>query len=59
MQKISADVGEILRQPEVRSILLGQGADPSPSTPEAFDKFLKSEIVKWGKVIKAAGIEPM
>ena len=59
VQKISADVGEILRQPEVRSILLGQGADPSPSTPEAFDKFLKSEIVKWGKVIKAAGIEPM
>jgi tripartite-type tricarboxylate transporter receptor subunit TctC len=45
--------------PEVRTILLGQGAEPSPSTPEAFEKFLKSEIVKWGKVIKAAGIEPM
>jgi tripartite-type tricarboxylate transporter receptor subunit TctC len=45
--------------PEVRTILLGQGAEPSPSTPEAFEKFLKSEIGTWGKVIKAAGIEPM
>jgi tripartite-type tricarboxylate transporter receptor subunit TctC len=59
VQKISVDVGEILRQPDVRAILLGQGAEPSPSTPEAFDRFLKGEIVKWGKVIKAAGIEPM
>ena len=59
VQKVSSDVGEILRMQEVRTILLGQGAEPSPSTPEAFEKFLKSEIVKWGKVIKAAGIEPM
>ncbi len=59
VQKISSDVGDILRLPEVRNILLGQGAEPSPSTPEAFDRFLKSEIVKWGKVIKTAGIEPM
>ena len=26
-------------------------------TPEEFDRFVKSEIAKWGKVIKAAGIK--
>jgi tripartite-type tricarboxylate transporter receptor subunit TctC len=59
VQKTSRDVGDILRLPEARNLLLAQGADPSPSTPEEFEKFLKSEIVKWGKVIKAAGIEPL
>ena len=59
VQKISSDVGDVLRLPEVRNMLIGQGAEPSPSTPEAFDRFVKSEIVKWGKVIKAAGIEAM
>ncbi len=32
------------------------GLDPQTSTPEAFRTLIKSEIVKWGKVIKSAGI---
>ena len=32
--------------------------EPERATPEALEAFLKSEIVKWGKIIKAAGIEP-
>jgi len=59
VQKISRDVGEILRLPESRALLLQQGAEASPSTPEAFEKFVRSEIVKWSKVIKAAGIQPI
>jgi tripartite-type tricarboxylate transporter receptor subunit TctC len=57
VQRVSRDVGEVLRLPEARALLLSQGADPAPSTPEAFAAFLKSEIAKWGKVIKAAGIQ--
>ena len=30
----------------------------SGTPPEALEAFLKSEIVEWGKIIKAAGIEP-
>jgi len=57
VQRVSRDVGEVLRLPEARALLLSQGADPAPSTPEAFAAFLRSEIAKWGKVIKAAGIQ--
>jgi tripartite-type tricarboxylate transporter receptor subunit TctC len=32
--------------------------EPERATPEALETFLKSEIAKWGKIIKAAGIEP-
>jgi tripartite-type tricarboxylate transporter receptor subunit TctC len=28
------------------------------STPEALEAFLKAEVIKWGRIIKAAGIEP-
>ena len=34
------------------------GVDPWTTTPEELTKFQAAEAVKWGKVIKAAGIEP-
>lgn len=58
VQRISVEVGETMRLPEARALLMAQGAEPAPSTPEAFAAFLKSEIAKWSKVIKAAGIQP-
>jgi tripartite-type tricarboxylate transporter receptor subunit TctC len=32
--------------------------ESSRATPDALESFLKSEIGKWGRIIKAAGIEP-
>ncbi len=58
VQTVSQAVGDILRTPEARTLLTSQGAVPMPSTPPEFDKFLRSEIAKWGKVIKTAGIQP-
>jgi len=58
VQTISRAVGEIMRTPEARTLLISQGAEPVPSTPQEFDKFLRAEIAKWGKVIKNAGIQP-
>jgi len=55
--KINRDVVAVLRLPEARDALLAQGAEASPMTPEEFGAFLKKEIDKWGKVIKAAGIK--
>jgi tripartite-type tricarboxylate transporter receptor subunit TctC len=57
IDKINRDVVASLNAPEAREILLAQGAEPMPMTPQAFDAFLKSEIRKWGKVIKEAGIK--
>jgi len=55
--KINQEVVAALQLPEARAALLAQGAESVPTTPEEFDRFLKSEIAKWGKVIKAAGIQ--
>ena len=35
-----------------------QGLDAAPSTPEALGAYMKTEMAKWAKVIKAAGIQP-
>ena len=54
---IHRPVVDILRLPETREALATQGAEPTPTTPEAFTAFLDREIAKWGKVIRAAGLK--
>lgn len=42
--------------PDVRGKLGNLSLDINTMTPQAFDAFLKQELEKWGKVVKAAGI---
>ena len=42
--------------PEVRSQLEANGIDPAPSSPQAFRAYIRSELGKWTKVIKEAGL---
>ena len=48
----------LLKQPGPREQISRTGADPVGNTPEEFAAHIKSEITKWGKVIKAANIKP-
>lgn len=57
VDKINKDTVAILGTQEAKDALLNQGAEPVPQTPQEFDAFLKAEIAKWGRVIKAAGIQ--
>ena len=57
IDKITRDVVAILSTPEARDQMATQGAEPTPTTPQEFDAFLKSEIKKWERVIKEAGIK--
>ena len=58
VSKLSAEVAAILKQPDTNERLSREGADPVGSSPEEFGKFMQSEIEKWRKVIRAAGIQP-
>jgi tripartite-type tricarboxylate transporter receptor subunit TctC len=55
--KINRDAGAALKTREARATILALGAEPVPSTPEEFGAYVKSEITKWTKVIKDAGIK--
>ncbi|MGE0039431.1 MAG: tripartite tricarboxylate transporter substrate binding protein, partial [Xanthobacteraceae bacterium] len=54
--KINGEVVQMLNAPEVRARISREGADPVGSTPEQFAERVKSEIEKWSKVAKAAGL---
>jgi tripartite-type tricarboxylate transporter receptor subunit TctC len=49
---------EAMRDPAVREKLASQGAELIGDSPEHFRGFIQTEIVKWAKVIKDAGVEP-
>jgi len=54
--RLNREIVAILGKPEVREALLSEGGEITPGTPEEFAAFLKSEVVKWAKVVKEAGI---
>ena len=54
--KINGEVVRLLSVPEVRARISLEGADPVGSSPEAFTERVKSEIAKWTKVARSAGI---
>jgi tripartite-type tricarboxylate transporter receptor subunit TctC len=55
IDQLNAEVTKILAMPEVKTILFNQGLDPAPGTPEQFGAYIKSERVKWARVIKESG----
>jgi tripartite-type tricarboxylate transporter receptor subunit TctC len=55
LEKIHVAVVKIIQLPDVRERLIGLGAEPSPSTPGEFSALIKSELVKWAKVVKDSG----
>lgn len=54
--KLNHDIGEILRTPEMRTILLAQGAEAAPGTPDEFAAFIRSESAKMKKLIELTGM---
>jgi tripartite-type tricarboxylate transporter receptor subunit TctC len=53
----NAEVGKLLVEAELRDRFIGYGQQPKGGSPEVFGAFLRSEIAKYAKVIKAAGVK--
>ncbi len=56
VQKVSRDTARLVQMPEQRDRLIAVGAEPAGTTPEEFSAFVKSELAKWERVAKAAGV---
>jgi tripartite-type tricarboxylate transporter receptor subunit TctC len=55
--QLNRDITAELRSPDLKDVLFKQGLDAAPEAPESFRKYLQSEMTKWARVIKAAGIK--
>jgi tripartite-type tricarboxylate transporter receptor subunit TctC len=57
VSRLNAEFVKALKQPDVIAKLNEQGFETVASTPEWFAQYTRTEIAKWSKVIKAAGIK--
>lgn len=57
LTRLNAEIVKILRTPEVNRRLTDDGAEVIASAPDAFEKFLRAEVEKWAKVVKATGAQ--
>jgi tripartite-type tricarboxylate transporter receptor subunit TctC len=53
--RLNAEMNKLMRLPDVAQRLAGDGVEAVSMTPAEFGAYLHSEIVKWGKVVKASG----
>jgi len=56
-ERISADIAEALKQPDVIKKMDSLSAEVVGSDPQATGKFMREEVERWNKVIKAAGVK--
>ena len=55
VRRISADLAAAVRGSDLTEKMVQQGMVPVGSTPEEFDAFIRAEMEKWSKVVKASG----
>ena len=54
--KLNAEIVKVLAIPEIRQRLIQGGSEVIGNSPEEADRFLQTEIARWGAVVKAAKI---
>ena len=56
IMRINGEVARALKQPDYRSLLVNNTIEPIGSPPEQLSQYIKSELAKWARVIKAANV---
>ena len=58
INRLNGEMVRIIATADMKAAILAQGADPVTGTPEQVRAFVRSEVDKWGKVVRAVGITP-
>lgn len=57
VEKIATDVAAVMKDPRDAQRIAELGMDPNANGPDAFNKLLRDEVAKWGKVIREANLK--
>jgi tripartite-type tricarboxylate transporter receptor subunit TctC len=58
VQTLNREIGAVLKNPEVRQALIGQGLEPAPGTADAFAALIRADFARWGKLVTDIGLTP-
>ena len=58
VERLNKEIVDTLKQKDVIDRMLAEGTVPTPSSPEEFVAYMKSELKKWGDVVRLANIKP-
>jgi tripartite-type tricarboxylate transporter receptor subunit TctC len=57
LQRLNAEVNEVLKSKEVEKLLASDGLEPAGGSPEDLAEIMKKEIARWAQVVKQAGVK--
>jgi tripartite-type tricarboxylate transporter receptor subunit TctC len=57
IDKLNREIVRIVQLPDIRERLMAEAFDIPVDTPEAFAAYIKADVVKWAKVVKASGVK--
>lgn len=55
--RVNAEVTQGLQRPDIQALLTKQGAEPLPGSVDQFAAFVRNDLAKWARVVKASGIK--
>jgi tripartite-type tricarboxylate transporter receptor subunit TctC len=58
VEKLSTEIARALGMPDIREKLLSQEMQPFINTPDQFAALMKSEMAKFGRIVRTANIKP-
>jgi tripartite-type tricarboxylate transporter receptor subunit TctC len=57
VDRLNTEINRIVSSPEVKEKFARQGVEVSLTAPDKFQAYLRSEVERWGKVVRDAGIK--
>jgi tripartite-type tricarboxylate transporter receptor subunit TctC len=57
VNRLNLEIRNALGAPDVKERAVSAGAEPAPSSPEAFAAYIREETKKWGEVVRTAGVK--
>ena len=58
VDRLNGEIHKAMATAEMKKTFVDFGAEPSPTTPEAFTAMVRKEIAKWTRLVKEANIKP-